>query len=144
MSAHYFVFSRDFNGPDRICAECCQTYDVGDHLLIDTLKPRTHYVCPESSDRTGAHGHSSIYTGAYRPVMRTLRDHLCTCGRELVEEDTEQWRLTFEAQTPLDPEWHKVTVVQSRHAALEQQAGLLQLIDQGEPIRNVALEQVAS
>ena len=141
---HYFEFSRDFDGLNRICGACRATYDVGDHILIDKLKPRTNYVCPAASSRTGGLGHKSIYTGDYRPVMRTLRDHLCTCGLELVAEDTEQWRLTWEMVTPPSEDWHPVTVTRSKHAALTQQVGLLELIDRGEPIRNVVLEQVAS
>ena len=140
---HYFVFSRDFDGQDRICGDCRSTYDRGDHILIDKLKPYTKYVCPESSGRTGGLGHSGTWTGAYTPVQRTLRDHLCICGLELVEEDNEQWRLTWEMVTPPSDDWHPVTVVRSKHTALSQQAGLLELIDQGEPIRNVVLEQVA-
>lgn len=142
--AHYFAFSRNWLDGRRLCGECSLNYDQGDHIEITVLKARTTYVCPESSGRTGALGHSSISTGAYHPEMRRLSDETCTCGATLVEEDNEQWRLTFETATPLDPEWHSVSVVRSKHAALQQQAGLLELIDQGEPIRNVVLEQVAS
>lgn len=139
MSAHYFAFSRDFDGPDRICGECRSTYDQGDHILIDRLKPYTNYVCPSG----GGYGHSGIYTGAYRPVGRTLRDHVCICGAEFVEEDKETWRLTWEMRTPFEPEWHTQSVVRSKHGAHEQRDGLLQLIEQGEPIRHVRLVRVA-
>lgn len=138
--AHYFVFSREFVDGHRICGGCGSNYDDGNHLLIDKLKPRTSYVCPTG----GGYGHSSISTGAYAPVQRTLRDHLCSCGAEFVEEDNEVWRISFETQTPLDPEWHPVTRLDSKHAVHQQGDGLLELIDQGEPIRNVVIEQVSA
>jgi hypothetical protein len=138
VSAHYFKFSRDFDGPDRICGECQLTYDRGEHVLIDRLKPYTNYVCPTG----GGLGHSGISTGAYRPVNRALSDHRCVCGVEFVEEDKETWRLSWEMQTPLSPDWTRQSVVRSKHAAQQQHAGLIDLRNQGEPIRNVTLVQV--
>lgn len=144
MSAHDFQFSRDFVDGRRLCGECRMNYDDGDHTLIEVLKPYTKYVCPESSGRTGMLGHSGTWTGAYLPEMRRRRDDKCSCGATFVEEDTEQWRLSWEMVSPFTGEWKPVTKVQSKHGALSQQVGLLELIDQGEPIRNVRLEQVAS
>lgn len=141
---HYFAFSRVWRDGKRLCGECHLTYDEGAHTEITVLKAYTKYVCPGASDPTGGRGHSSTWTGAYIPELRRLDDDKCSCGATFVEEDDEQWRLAFEIQTPVHPEWHPVTVVRSKHAALQQQAGLLELIDQGEPIRNVVLEQVAS
>lgn len=140
---HDFVFTRDWVDGRRLCGECRLNYDQGSHTLIEVLKPYTRYVCPQSSGRTGVLGHSSRWTGAYLPEMRRRTDGTCTCGATFVEEDKELWRLTFEAITPLDPDWHQVTVIRSKHAALQQQAGLLELIDAGEPIRNVTLQQVS-
>lgn len=139
---HDFVFSRDFVDGRRICGQCRLNFDQGNHNLIEVLKPYTRYVCPESSG--GMLGHSGIWTGAYQPEGRRRSDNKCACGATLVEEDTEQWRLSWEKVSPFTGEWRPVTNVQSKHAALSQQAGLLDLIDQGEPIRNVVLEQVAS
>jgi hypothetical protein len=89
-------------------------------------------------------GHSGRWTGAYLPEGRRLTDDKCACGQTLVEEDREQWRVSFETRTPTHDDWHPVTAVRSRHAAHQQHAGILALIEQGEPIRNVTLEQVAS
>lgn len=135
--AHYFRFSRDFDGNGRRrCADCFQPYDAGDHIEITTLKPYTSYVCPTG----GGLGHSSIWTGAYRPDGRSLRDHLCSCGAEFVEEDRQLWQLSWEMQTPFsDGNWVPQQVISSRHSTHQQHAGLLLLITQGEPIRNVAL-----
>lgn len=139
VTTHYFQFSRDFEGGRRLCADCRLSYDAGDHIEITTLKPYTHYVCPAG----GGLGHSSIWTGAYYAEFRTLRDHLCICGAELVAEDDERWQISWEMQSPFSGgDWVPQHVVRSRHAAHEQHAGLLQLIEQGEPIRNVRLVQV--
>ena len=139
---HHFAFSTKFDGNGRRrCGECYQPYDDGDHIEITKLKPYTSYVCPNG----GGLGHSSTYTGAYRPELRSLRDGYCTCGAEFVEEDDEQWQLTFEAQTPMSGgEWVPVQTVKSRHAAQQQHVGLLQLIEQGEPIRNVQLVELTA
>ena len=139
MTAHYFRFSRDFDGNGRRkCAECRLQYDDGEHIEVTVLEPYTSYVCPSG----GGLGHKSVYTGAYRPEHRSPSDAFCCCGAELVEEDRERWRVAFETQTPLEPEWHPVEVVRSKHAAHQQHAGLLLLVTQGEPIRNVVLERV--
>lgn len=137
---HYFVFSREFIDGHRICGGCGRNYDEGQHILIDRLKPRTKYVCPTG----GGLGHSGISTGAYAPVQRTLTDHVCSCGTEYVEEDREVWRISFETQTPFDLEWHRVERLGSKHSVVEQQHGLDELIGRGEPIRNVAVEQVSA
>lgn len=134
--AHYFKFSRDFDGIHRLCGECRRTYDDGDHIEITKLKPYTHYVCPSG----GGYGHSSIWTGAYLPSLRTTHDHLCACGAEFVKEDIERWVLSWEMQTD-DRGWRPVSVTRSRHAAHEQRDGLLELIEQGEQIRNIQLEE---
>lgn len=141
MSEHYFKFSTNWNSNhERLCGDCHQTYNDGDHIEITTLKPYTSYVCPSGG---GLDGHSAISTGEHRPELRTLRDHLCVCGAEFVEEDRETWRLSWEMQAPLGPpRWRPVSVVRSRHAAEAQRDGLLQLIEQGEPIRSVELVQL--
>ena len=141
-ASHYFRFSRDFDGNGRRrCADCRLSYDDGDHIEITTLKPYTNYVCPSA----GGLGHKSVYTGAYHPDGRTLRDHLCTCGANLVEEDRELWQLSFEVQRPDgDGHWTPVTTTKSKHAAQLQHAGLLELIDQGEAIRNVELVRLVA
>lgn len=136
MSSHYFVFSRNWRGSERLCGECSDTYDGGEHIEITTLKPYTKYVCP---DDTGELSHSSQWTGAYHPANRSLRDHLCVCGAEFVEEDTETWQLSWEAKSTPDSPWHPVSAVRSRHAAEVQHRGLLELIERGEAIRNVRL-----
>lgn len=135
---HYFVFSRDFSGGQRLCGECRQNYDAGEHIEIATLKPYTNYVCPTG----GGLGHSGIYTGALLPSNRTLRQHLCTCGAEYVEEDKETWQLSWEMQEPPDSPWRTVTATRTRHAAEQQRDGLLALADQGERIRNVQMVQL--
>lgn len=139
---HYFEFSTKFDGNGhRRCGACRRTYDDGAHIEITTLKPYTNYVCPSGAGL----GHGYVWTGAYRPSLRTLRDHLCICGKEYVEEDREQWQLSWEMQTPFGGgDWNPVRVVRSRHAAHEQRDGLLHLIASGEPVRNVVLTQVAS
>jgi hypothetical protein len=136
-TAHYFAFSSTFRNGERVCRECDRSYARGDHLVVDRLKPRTKYVCPSG----GGLGHSGMYTGALdaHPELRRPDEHLCICGEEFVEEDTETWQLTFEMRTPLDPEWHTVKVVRSRHASEQQRLGLIALAEQGEPIRNVNL-----
>ena len=136
MTAHYFEFSTNWLGTDRLCKACGLTYETGDHIEITTLKPMTNYVCPTG----GGYGHKSIYTGAYRPTLRTLRDHICICGAEMVEEDKERWLVTFELDQ--GSVWHPVETVHSKHAAQQQHEGLLAAIKQGEPIRNVTLRQL--
>lgn len=138
MAAHHFAFSTNWSGRDRLCGDCNQSYGDGDHIEITTLKPYTSYVCPTG----GGLGHSSRWTGAYRLELRTLHDHLCMCGAELVEEDNERWLLTWEMQTPLSDDWTPHSVVRSRHAAQAQYDGMLELIGQGEPIRGVTLRKV--
>jgi hypothetical protein len=134
--AHHFVIRTHLGPGPRPCGECRLPYDQGDHIEITDLNPYTHYVCPND---VGGLGHSSRWTGAYRPDGRQLRDKYCICGAELVEEDAEQWRLSWEMVTPGDPEWRPVTKTASRHATHQQHAGLLKLIEQGEQIRNVQL-----
>lgn len=141
-AAHYFAFRPHLGMSPRPCGNCGLSYDDGDHIEITNLKPYTSYVCPDSTD-TGL-GHKGIWTGAHSPELRRIDEHLCICGAELVEEDKEQWLISFETQSPHSDDWHPVSAVRSKHAAESQHAGLLTLIDQGEPIRNVRLEQVAS
>ena len=133
--AHYFEFSRDFAGGKRVCGTCRRNYDDGNHIEITVLKPYTSYVCPSG----GGLGHSSIYTGPHRPELRRVTDDTCICGKKFVEEDTEKWRLTWEMQWPGADHWTRVTVTKSKHAAQSQHEGLLELIANGEPIRNVTL-----
>ena len=141
--AHHFQFSTSFdpNGRRR-CGECRQPYDDGEHIEITTLKPYTSYVCPTGGG--SGLGHSALWTGAYHPELRSLRDGHCSCGAEYVEEDRELWQLNFEIQRPgAGGHWTPVTTTKSRHAAHEQHAGLLALIDQGEPVRNVVLKALS-
>lgn len=139
MSAHYFTFSRDFVDGRRLCGDCRLNYDAGEHIEITVLEPYTSYVCPENR---GQLGHSGRWTGAYLPELRRLSDGQCICGATLVKEDQETWRLSWEMQHPPGTPWHTVSKVQSRHGAETQRAGLLELIEQGEPIRNVQLTQL--
>ena len=60
----------------------------------------------------------------------------------MVQEDAERWRLSWEMVTPFNDEWRPVEKVDSKHATHQQRDGLLELIEQGEPIRNVRLERV--
>ena len=138
---HHFAFSTRFDGNDRRrCGSCSLTYDDGEHIEITILKPYTSYVCPTG----GGLGHSSVWTGAYRPEGRSLRDGHCSCGAEYVEEDRELWQLSFEIQRPGDNHWTPVSTTKSKHAAQLQRAGLLELIGQGEPIRNVELVKLVA
>lgn len=139
-TAHYFEFSSNWDGPNRRCGACGKTYDGGDHIEINTLKSYTDYVCPTG----GGYGHSSIWTGAYLHSLRTLRDHLCTCGAELVEKDNERWRVTWEMANPWTGNWEHHENVQSKYDAEAQHCGLVSLISAGEEIRNVRLEKEAS
>lgn len=140
---HHFAFSTRFDGNGRRrCGECHQPYDDGEHIEITILKPYTSYVCPKGG---AGLGHSSVWTGAYHPELRSLRDGRCFCGAEYVEEDRELWQLSFEIQRPdAGGHWTPVTTTKSRHAAQQQHAGLLELIDQGEPIRNVELVKLVA
>lgn len=139
MSAHYFQpRSMYFRGNERLCGECDSTYPEGDHIEVNDLKPYTSYVCPTG----GGLGHSSQYTGAYLHVLRSPRDKFCICGAELVEEDNEQWRLSWEMDTGTD--WRPVTKVGSKHATHQQRDGLEELIARGEPVRAVTLERVSA
>lgn len=136
MDPHYFAFRPHPGVGPRPCGDCGLPYDLGNHIEITTLKAFTNYVCPTG----GGYGHSSIYTGALRPDMRTLRQHLCICGAEFVEEDAERWLVSFEVDQGTG--WHPVEVVRSKHAAQQQHEGLLAQVQQGEPIRNVRLAKL--
>lgn len=140
MTAHHFAFSTNWRDGERLCRDCRYTYADGDHIEINTLQPRTHYVCPTG----GGMGHSSIYTGDshLHPELRTPTEHLCMCGAEFVIEDTETWRLSWEMQEPPGTPWHKVAVIQSRHATELQRQGLLALAMEGELIRSVEITQL--
>jgi hypothetical protein len=137
MEKHYFKFSTNWSNGKRLCGTCEKTYHEGNHILIETLKPYTSYVCPKSSQERG---HSSVWTGASHehPELRTPTEHLCQCGTEYVEEDKETWELSYE----LGSDWHPVSVVRSKWATHAQRDGLLELIQAGEPIRNVTLVQL--
>ena len=135
---HYFEFSSDFRSGKRICGSCARNYDDGEHIEVTVLKPYTSYVCPTG----GGLGHSGHWTGAYRPELRSLRDKFCICGAAYVEEDREQWSLSWEMIGPFDDGWRPVSKTDSKHATHQQRDGLLDLIDQGEPIRNVVLTRV--
>lgn len=141
MAAHHFVIvGNNFRNGVRMCGECDLGYDDGDHIEITDLKPYTSYVCPVGG---GSLGHSSRWTGAYLPDGRQVRDKFCICGELLVEEDGELWRLSWEMVSPLSDGWHPVSKVASRHETHAQRQGLLELAEQGEPIRDVRLERVA-
>lgn len=134
LVAHHFKFSTVWRGNQRLCGICSLPYDEGNHIEITTLKPYTSYVCPSG----GGYGHSGRYTGSHdHPELRTVRDHLCACGAEFVEEDRERWLLSWEMRSPSSSQWHRVETVASRHASEAQQAGLLALVEAGEPIRDV-------
>lgn len=137
QASHYFAFTSTFRNGQRICGACDRAYDEGQHIAVNLLKPRTSYVCPTG----GGLGHSGVYTGNLdaRPELRRPDENLCICGREYVEEDQETWQLTWEMQTPFDPEWHSVSVVRSKYAAHQQRDGLLASAESGSPIRNVEL-----
>ena len=134
VNAHHFMFSTNWRGKDRLCGACRCTYDHGDHVEIAILKPYTSYVCPSGKGL----GHSSIYTGAYNPTLRTLRDHLCSCGLGFVEEDAELWRLSWEMQDD-DAHWQRIERVGSRRSTERQRDGLKTLILDGDHIRDVQL-----
>lgn len=139
MAEHYFVIvGNNFRGGVRMCGECDRGYDDGDHIEITDLKPYTSYVCPSG----GGLGHSSRWTGAYHKDGRQLRLKFCICGAELVAEDAETWRLSWEMGTDYG-EWRPVAREGSKHSTHLQHGGLLDLIAQGEPIRNVKLEAVS-
>lgn len=138
--AHYFKFSTNWSSGQRLCGDCNLSYDAGQHIEITTLKPFTNYVCPTG----GGYGHSSTYTGALIPSLRTLHQHLCICGNEFVVEDNESWTLTWEMKDPWSDEWRTVSNTQSKHAAHAQRDGLLELIERGEDVRNVVLEDDAA
>lgn len=137
MGEHHFKFSTNWRGLDRLCGECNLTYDAGAHIEIAVLKPYTSYVCPSGEGL----GHSSRWTGAYIPTLRTERDHLCACGLALVEEDTELWRLSWEMPAG-DANWRRVERIGSRHSTEQQRDGLLALISNGERIRGVELVRI--
>lgn len=139
MSAHHFKFSTNWRGQDRLCGACGCTYDEGDHAEIAILKPYTRYVCPSG----GGLGHSAIWTGAYSPNLRTVRDHLCSCGLELVEEDAELWRLSWEMRID-GASWRRIERVGSRHSTEHQRDGLETLISNGERIRDVQLVRLSA
>lgn len=136
---HYFMFSTNWRGGKRLCGQCGEKYEDGQHIEVNVLKPFTSYVCPTG----GGYGHSSTWSGSQDvPELRTPRDIFCACGLEFVEEDAERWELTWEMRTPGAESWRPVSVVRSKHAVEQQRDGLLALIEQGEPIRSVSLERL--
>jgi hypothetical protein len=137
--AHYFAFRPHMGSSPRPCGGCGLPYGEGNHIEITNLKPYTRYVCPKDGD---GQGHKGVWTGAHIPELRRIDEHLCTCGAEMVEEDTERWEISFELLTSDGQHWRPVSAVRSRHAAAQQHQGLLTLIEQGEQIRNVRLVQL--
>jgi hypothetical protein len=60
------------------------------------LQPYTKYVCPNDT----GYGHSSMWTGALNPAVRSRRDGYCMCGAVMVDEaelHTGKYRLTWES-----------------------------------------------
>lgn len=139
MNAHHFEFSTNWRGQHRLCGMCGCTYDEGGHVEIAILRPYTSYVCPSGKGL----GHSGIWTGAYIPTLRTMRDHLCDCGLGLVEEDAELWQLSWEMQDD-DASWRRIDRVGSRHSTEQQRDGLETLISAGEAIRDVRLVRLVA
>ncbi len=139
MNAHHFKFSTNWRGQHRLCGMCSCAYGEGDHVEIAILKPYTSYVCPSGKSL----GHSGIWTGAYIPTLRTMRDHLCDCGLELVEEDTELWQLSWEMQDD-NASWRRIDRVGSSHSTKQQRDGLETLIAAGEAIRDVRLVRLVA
>lgn len=139
-AAHHFTFSPRFD-PDtltRICGTCDHTWNNGDHIEIDILKPYTTYICSADDGRLG---HQTRYTGAWHHENRTLRDGTCICGAPMVERDNEKWLLTFEHSNPAG-HWSSVEKIASRHETHHQRTGLEQLAANGEAIRNITLTQL--
>ena len=133
--AHHFAFSTNWRDGKRLCGDCGQKYDDGDHIEVRVLDPFTRYICPVGN---GQMNHSSTWSGAQDcPELRSPRDKFCVCGAEFVKEDEETWRLSWEMDT--GGGWHPVSKVASRHETHTQRDGLTALIAQGEPIRNVSL-----
>lgn len=132
---HVFTFSRNWSGGKRLCGKCNQTYETGDHIHVAVLKPYTSYVCPKG----GGYGHSSVWSGSQDvPELRKPTDNLCVCGETFVEEDAEQWLLSWEMKDPITRRWRPVKRIGSRHSTHEQRDGLLTMPDE---IRNVELER---
>jgi hypothetical protein len=134
MTEHYFKWSRDFRESARLCGECHLTYEQGEHIEITTLEPYTSYVCPVDT----GHGHSAMFTGAYRPELRSLTDHLCICGAVFVKEDRQQWQLSWEMRDE-SGRWYPVERIGSHHSTWVQWNGLNELESSGEDVRNVRL-----
>lgn len=133
MLAHIFKFSRNWRDGKRLCGECHQTYDAGDHEHIAALKPYTSYVCPNDGD---GGPHSSVWSGAQNvPELRGPNDAYCRCcGAQYVEEDREVWRLSWEYVSPWTGDWTPCERLGTNHSTEQQCAGLLSMPDE---IRNV-------
>lgn len=141
MEPHYFAFSTEWRDGQRLCRACGNTYDGGGHIESNVLKPYTKYVC--SAAQPDTMGHSAVWSGSRTtPELRSEKDAFCVCGAPYVEQDKETWRLSWEMIGPFDSAWHPVEKVASRHETHGQHAGLLELIEQGEQIRNVRLVQL--
>ena len=136
--AHYFKFSTNWQAGKRLCGICKLTYDHGNHIEVNNLKPFTNYVCPTG----GGYGHSSVWTGDRNghPELNSSRDAYCICGAEFVEVDNEKWKLSWEMIDPFTGNWKKVKVTRSRHDAHSQHEGLQSLLASGE-VRNIKLKQ---
>lgn len=136
---HYFKFSTNWNhNRKRLCGDCNRTYNDGNHTEVTVLKPFTNYLC----ETGGGYGHKSTYTGAYLHELRSPTDDVCICGQLLVEEDNEQWKLSWEMRTPYSQEWLRTEVVRTRFAATSQRDGLLALAASGEDVRNVQMQRI--
>lgn len=136
MAEHVFKFSREFRDGKRLCGECWQTYDQGEHQHVAVLKPYTSYVCPND---TGL-GHSSVWSGAQNvPELRRPNDDRCTCGAQYVEEDREVWRLSWEYVSPFTGDWTPVERDGSKHGTHQQRDGLLSMPDE---VRNIQLRKI--
>ena len=134
--AHVFKFSRDWEGGKRLCGDCRLTYDQGDHEHVAVLKPYTSYICPNDTGR----GHSSVWSGAQNvPELRKPTDDRCICGAQLVEEDREVWRLSWQYVSPWTGDWTPCERLGSKHSTEQQRAGLVSMPDE---VRNVALVKV--
>lgn len=136
MAEHVYQFSREWSGGKRLCGECRQTYEQGEHTHVAVLKPYTSYVCPNDTGR----GHSSVWSGAQNvPELRKPTDDRCICGAQLVEEDREVWRLSWEYVSPWTGDWTPCERLGSKHSTEQQQAGLVSMPDE---VRNVQLVKV--
>lgn len=137
MAEHVYQFSREWRDGKRLCGECQQTYEQGEHTHVAVLKPYTSYVCPLDGD---GRPHSSVWSGAQNvPELRRPNADRCNCGERYVEEDREVWRLSWEYVSPWTGDWTPCERLGSKHSTEQQRAGLVSMPDE---VRNVALVKV--